>query len=140
MGGEREADLKTEDFHLHHLNLQVLSLLNVYARGEGWSVWIYLRGRALLVGEPCAVYGRSDGTLVGSVGDVDVLGLRVVLGFFVVGGEAGKVESSARGGGVRNVSGAGANAAGAKTSEEGGTVVLVRYSHLGEIGRVERSV
>lgn len=26
--------LKTEDFHLHHLHLEALSLLNVHARGE----------------------------------------------------------------------------------------------------------
>ena len=30
-GGRDEADLKTEDFHLHHLHLEALSLLNVYA-------------------------------------------------------------------------------------------------------------
>ena len=34
-----------------------------------------------------------------------------------------------------NVGGTGADAAGAKSSEEGSTVVLVRYSHLGGIGR-----
>lgn len=117
LGGEREAYLKTKDFHLHHLNLCVLSLLHIYTRGEGWSGGVYLGGSALLIGEPGSVHGRSDRTVVNSVVEVDVLGVRVVFGFFIVGDKTREVESSARSGSVGNVGGTGANTAGAKASE-----------------------
>ena len=135
LGSEREADLKTEDFHLHHLNLQVLSLLNICAGGERWSGGIYLGGSALLIGESIAVYSRSAGTVAESVWNVEVLGFLNVLMFLIVGSKPGEVESSARSGGVGNVGGIGANTACAKSSEERSTVVLVRYGHLGGIGR-----
>lgn len=67
--------------------------------------------------------------------DVDVLGLRgVVFELFVVWSKTRKVESCTWSGGVGNVGGSGANTAGAKASEEGGAVVLLRYGHLGWIG------
>lgn len=109
--------------------------MNVYARSEGWSVRVYLGGTALLVEEPGAIHSRGDRTLANSVWNVYVLGFRVVLRLFIVGGETGKVESCARSGSVGNVGGGGTNAAGAKTSEEGSTVVLLRYGHLEGIGR-----
>ena len=34
IGRRKETDLETKDFHLHHLHLEALGLLNVYARGE----------------------------------------------------------------------------------------------------------
>jgi hypothetical protein len=126
--------LKTEDFHLHHLNLQVLSLLNIYARGEGLSGRVYLGSSALLIGESGTVYSGGDRTMVASVRNVDVLGFRVVLGFLVVRGKTGEVESSPGSGGVGNVGGTGADTARAEASEEGSTVCLVRNGHLGEIG------
>lgn len=87
-----------------------------------------------MIGES-GVYSRSEGTVVVSGRNVDVLGFRVVLGFFIVRGKTGKVESSARSGGVGNVGRTRTDTAGAKSSEEGSTVVLVRYSHMGGIGR-----
>jgi hypothetical protein len=135
-----EAHLETEDFHLHHLNLQTLGLLNVHARGERRSSRIYLRRSALLIGKPSAVHSRSEKTVVHYVGNVDVLRFRVVLGLFIVRGKTGEAESSARGGGVGDVGGIGANTAGAKTSEEGSTVVLVRYGHSVRDRKVERSI
>ena len=140
MNGE-EAHLEAEDFHLHHLHLQALSRLNVYAWTEGYSVGIDLGGRALLVGKPGAVHSRSEGTLVGPVRNEDVLSLEVVVEFFVnwlvagVGGKTGDVEGSAWGGGVGHIGGSGADAAGAKTREEGSAVVLLGDGHLKGIGR-----
>jgi hypothetical protein len=113
--------------------------LNIHARGEGWSGGVYLRGSALLIRESVSVYGRGDRTVESSVGKVDVLGFRVVLGFLIVRGKTGEVESSAWGGSVGDVVGTGANTASAKASEEGSTVVLMRNSHLGWIGR-ERAI
>jgi hypothetical protein len=51
--------LEAEDFHLHHLHLQTLSRLNVYAWTERHSVGVDLVGRALLVGKPGAVHSRG---------------------------------------------------------------------------------
>jgi len=138
MNGEG-AHLEAEDFHLHHLHLQTLTLLNVYAWTEGYSVGIDL-GRGLLVGKPGAVHSGSEGTLVGPVRDEDVLSLRVVVEFFInwlvagEGGKAGDVEGSAWGGGVGHIGGSGADAAGAKTREEGSAVVLLGDGHLEGIG------
>lgn len=133
--------LETEDFHLHHLHLEALGLLNVYARSEWQGRGIYLRGGALLVGEPGAVYTRSERTLVNSVGNVDVLRFSVVVRFLItrLRGETGEGEGCTRGSGVRDVGG-GTNAAGAKTSKEGSTVVLLRYGHLGGSEGRERSI
>ena len=71
-----------------------------------------------------------------AVWSVDVLGFRVVVEFLVnllvagVGGETGEVEGRAWGGGVGHIGGSGADTAGAKTSKEGGAVVLVGDGHL----------
>ena len=77
---------------------------------------------------------------MGPVGNEDVLGFRVVVEFLInllvarEGGKTGDVEGSAWGGGVGHIGGSGADAAGAKTREEGGAVVLVGDSHLGGSG------
>ena len=132
----KEADLKTEYFHLHHLHLQTLSLVNVYVWVEGRGVRVDLRGSALLVGKP-GVYSRGDGTLVDRIGKIEVLGLRVVVEFFIdrlvagVGRKTGDIKGGAWGGGVGHVGGSGADTAGAKSSEEGSTVVLLGDGHLG---------
>ena len=105
--------------------------MNVYAGAEGESVGVDLRGSALLVGEPSAVYSRGKGALVGPAGSVDVLSFRIIVVFFIdllvagVGGETGDVEGSTWSGGVGHVGGSGADTAGAKTSEEGSTVALL---------------
>lgn len=84
-----------------------------------------------MVGEPVAVYSRGKRTLVDQVRDVDVLGLIVVVEFFIswlvtgVGGKTGEAEGGAWSGGVGHVGGSGADAAGAKTSEERSAVVLL---------------
>lgn len=127
--------LKAEDFHLHHLHLEALSLLNVYARGEWQSCGVYLRGSALLVGEPGTIDSGGKGGLVESALNVDVLGFRVVPRFLIVGGKTREIESCTGGGSVGNVGRSGANTAGTKASEEGGTVVLVGNSHRKWIGR-----
>ena len=78
---------------------------------------------------------------MGAVRNIDVLSFRVVVEFFInrlfagVGGKTGEVEGGTRSGGVGHVGGSRADTAGAKTSEEGSTVVLVRYGHLKGIGR-----
>lgn len=78
---------------------------------------------------------------MGAVRDVDVLGFRVVVEFLInrlfagVGGKTGETEGSTRSGGVGHVGGSGTDAAGAKTSEEGSTVVLLRYGHREGIER-----
>jgi hypothetical protein len=79
--------------------------------------------------------------LVDAVRKVDVLGFRVVVEFFVnrlfagVRSVTGEIEGSTRSGGVWHVGGSGADTAGAKTSEERSTVVLVRYGHRKRIER-----
>lgn len=115
--------------------------MNVYAWTEGESSRIDLGGRTLLVGESGAIYGRGEWTLVDSVGNVEVLDFGAVVELLLnrlvtgVGGKTGEVEGSTRGGCVRHVGGSGANTAGAKASEEGSTVVLLRYGHRKGIGR-----
>ena len=135
------ANLEAEDFHLHHLHLQTLSRLNVYTWTEGKSVGVDLGGRALLVRKPGAVDSGSGGTLVSPVRNEDVLDLRVVVELFInllvarEGGKTGDVEGGAWSGGVGHIGGSGADAAGAKTGEEGGAVVLLGDGHLeGELG------
>ena len=77
---------------------------------------------------------------MGPVRNEDVLSLRVVIEFFInwlvagEGGETGDVEGSAWSGGVGHIGGSGADAAGAKTREEGSAVVLVGDGHLEGIG------
>lgn len=97
---------------------------------------------ALLVGEPIAIHSRSKRGLVNVAGDVHVLRLRVVAGVFIAGGETREIESGTRCGGVGDVGGSGADAACAKASEEGSTVVLMRYGHLefgGLYGKVQEA-
>jgi len=130
--GGKEADLKTKNFHLHHLHLQVL--LNVYAWGEGEGGRVDLGGSTLLVGEPSAINSRGDWTLVDSVGNVNVLDLGVVVKveFLLnrlvagVGCKTGEIEGSTRSSCVGHVGGSGADTAGAKAREEGSAVVLLR--------------
>ena len=70
-----------------------------------------------------------------AVRNVNVLDFRIVVEFFIhrlfagVGSKTGDIEGSTRSGGVGHVGGIGADTAGAKTSEEGSTVVLLRYGH-----------
>ena len=91
--------------------------------------------------EPGAIYARGERTLVGAVRNVDVLGFRVVVEFLInrlfagVGGKTGEIEGSTWSGGVGHVGGSGTDTAGAKTSEERSTVVLLRYGHRKGIGR-----
>jgi len=72
---------------------------------------------------------------VDPVRNVDVLDFRVVVEFLIdrlvagVGGKTGDIEGGTWSGGVGHVGGSGTNAAGAKASEEGSTVVLLRYGH-----------
>ena len=87
-----------------------------------------------MVREPGTIDSGGKGGLVRSARKVDVLGFRVVLRFFIVGGKTREVESCTGSGGVGHIGGSGTNTAGTKTSEEGGAVVLVGYSHRG-IGR-----
>jgi len=78
---------------------------------------------------------------VGAVRNVDVLGFRVVVEFLInrlfagVGGKTGEIEGSTWSGGVGHVGGSGTDTTGTKTSEEGSTVVLLRYGHRKGIGR-----
>lgn len=74
-----------------------------------------------------------------SGGNVDILGFRVVVEFSAnrllarVGGKAGGVEGSTWSGGVGHVDGSGSDTTGAEASEEGSTIVLLRYGHLGRV-------
>lgn len=78
---------------------------------------------------------------MGAVRNIDILGFRAVIEFFIdllvagEGGKTGDVEGSAWSGGVGHVGGSGADTAGAETSKEGSTVVLLRDGHLEGIGR-----
>jgi hypothetical protein len=133
--------LEAEDFHLHHLHLQTLTRLNVYTWTKGQSVRVDLRGSALLVGKAGAVHSRGEGSLMGPVGNVEILGFRVVVELFVnwlvagEGGKTGDVEGGAWSGGVGHIGGRGADTAGAEAGEEGGAVVLLGDGHLEGIGR-----
>jgi len=66
------------------------------------------------------------------------MGFGVIVEFFIdrlvagVGSKTGDVEGSTWSGGVGHVGGSGTDTAGAKTSEEGSTVVLLRYGHREE--------
>jgi hypothetical protein len=79
--------------------------------------------------------------LVDPVRVVDVLSFSVVVEFFInwlvagEGGKTGDIERGAWGGGVGHIGGSGADTAGAKTREEGSTVVLLGEGHLEGIGR-----
>lgn len=88
-----------------------------------------------MVGEPGTIDSGGKGGLVESALNVDVLGFRVVPRFLIVGGKTREIESCTGGGSVGNVGRSGANTAGTKASEEGGTVVLVGNSHRKWIGR-----
>jgi hypothetical protein len=77
---------------------------------------------------------------VGSVGNVEVLCFRVIVELIinrlVAGeGEMGDIEGGAWSGSVGQTGGGGADTAGAKTSEEGSTVVLLGDGHLEGIWR-----
>ena len=137
MGGEREADLKTEDFHLHHLHLEALSLLNVYAWGERQSRRVNLGRGTLLVGETRAIHSGGRRALVKVVRGVEFLRFRNVVRLLIAGlrGKTGEVESSTRSCSMRNAGRVGANTAGAQASEERRAGVLLRYGHREGIGR-----
>jgi hypothetical protein len=76
---------------------------------------------------------------VDSARSVDILGFRAVVEFSAnrllagVGGKTGDVEGSTWGGGVGHVDGSGSDTTGAEASEEGSTIVLLRYGHLGRV-------
>lgn len=93
-----------------------------------------MRGSALLVGEPDTIDSGGKGGLVESTWNVEVLGFRVVAQFFIMGGKPREIESCTGSGSVGDVGRSGANTAGTKASEEGGTVVLVGDSHREGIG------